>query len=425
MNQNTLTRIAVPEQAYFLSEILGAKVIAAGKKIGKLADVIVKENGTLPVVTHLFVSRPFGESVVIPWEAIGTIGAKEIAVAANDIAAYDSQPKENAVLLKDYILDKKAIDMDGREMEVVYDIKLVLRNNKLYVSEVDLSRYGLLRRMGLTGLANFIYSLADSIQEQTISWKYIQPLPIDLGRFKGDLRLKVLKEKLADMHPVDLADILEEMEPEQRIEIFEGLDPEQASDTFEEIDPNVQRDLAESLGIDKVAKLIDEMTTGQAADVLSILPASDADDILERLDPDNARKIRAILEHQEEHILDYATQEYVAFSPDKTAEQVQDEYRGAAKGKDVVMYLYVLDRAGRLLGVVDIKELLQADDKALLKDIMEGHVHTLDPDSTLKEALQMFMRYDYRAIPVTDDNDKMLGVVTYRDVVRLKHHYVE
>jgi magnesium transporter len=422
---NHTIHAAVPEQSYFLSEILGAKITVAGKKIGKLADVIIKENGTLPIVTHLYVSRPFGESVVIPWEAIGTISAKEIAVAVNDIAAFDGEPHENAVLLKDYILDKKAIDMDGQEMEVVYDIKLVLRNNKLYVSEVDLSRYGLLRRMGLTGLAAFIYNLADSIREQTISWKYIQPLPTDLGRFRGDLQLKVLKEKLADMHPVDLADILEEMEPEQRVEIFEGLDPEQASDTFEEIDPNVQRDLVESLGTDKVAKLVDEMTTGQAADVLSILPASDADDILERLNPDDARKIRAILERQEEHILDYATQEYIAFPPDKTAEQAQNEYRVAARGKDVVMYLYILDQAGRLLGIVDIKELLQADDKALMKDIMEGHVHTLDPDSTLKEASQMFTRYDYRALPITDDGDKMLGVVTYRDVVRLKHRYVE
>src|SRR5512137_1617788 len=144
--QNTATRLAVPEQAYFLSEILGARVSAAGKKIGKLADVIIKENGTLPVVTHLYVSRPFGESSVIPWEAIGTISAKEIAVAAKDTASFDNEPQENAVLLKDYILDKKAIDMDGREMEVVYDIKLVLRSRKLYVSEVDLSRYGLLRR---------------------------------------------------------------------------------------------------------------------------------------------------------------------------------------------------------------------------------------------------------------------------------------
>jgi CBS domain-containing protein len=425
MNQNATAMTTMPEQAYFLSEILSIKVTMAGKKIGKLMDVIIKGNGTLPVVTHFYVSRPFGEAVVVPWDAIERIDPKEIVLAVSDITPFDKEPDEKAVLLKDHILDKKAIDLDGREMEVVYDIKLVLRRKKLYVSEVDLSRYGLLRRIGLTKLANFIYNLADSIREQTISWTYIQPLPEDIGRFRGDLRLKVLKEKLSDIHPVDLADILEEMDADQRVEIFEELDPEQASDTLEEIDPNVQRDLVESLGADKIAHLIDEMTTGQAADILSVLPASDADDILERLNPDNARKIQTILERQEENILDYATQEYIVLPPDMTAEQAQDEYRITAKGKDVVMYLYILDQDGRLLGVVDIKELLQADDKALLKDIMEGHVHTLDPDSTLKEASEMFTRYDYRAIPITDDDDKILGVVTYRDVVGLKHRFVE
>ena len=383
------------------------------------------KSSTLPVVTHLFVSLPFGTTALIPWDKIRSIGYKEIALATDDINAHKGEPEESDVLLRDHILDKKAVDLDGSEMEVIYDIKLVLRNGKLYVSEVDLSRYGLLRRIGLTRLANFIYNLAENIREQTVSWKYIQPLPGELGRFKGNLQFNILKEKLADMHPVDLADILEAMEPDQRVEVFEGLDPEQASDTFEEIDPNVQRDLVESLGVDKVAKLIDEMTTGQAADVLAILPTADADDILERLDPEYARKIRTILERQEEHILDYATQEYMTFPPDQTAQQAQDEYRVAARGKDVVMYLYVLDPDGRLLGVVDIKELLLADDQARLKDIMEEHVHTLDPDSTLKEASEMFSRYDYRAIPITDDTDKMLGVVTYRDVVRLKHRFVE
>jgi magnesium transporter len=425
MNQTAILTTTLPEQGYFLTEILGARVTMAGKKIGKLADVIIKENGSLPIATHFFVSRPFGESVVIPWDAIGTFDPKEIVLKVNDITRFDKEPDEKAVLLKDHILDKKAIDLDGREMEVVYDIKLVLRHNKLYVSEVDLSRYGLLRRMGLTRLVNFIYNLADSIREQTISWTYIQPLPEDIGRFRGDLHLKVLKEKLADMHPVDLADILEEMDPDQRAEIFEELDPEQASDTLEEIDPNVQRDLVESLGADKIARLINDMTTGQAADILSILPASDSDDILERLDPENAGKIRTILDRQEENILDYATQEYIVFPPDKTVDEAQEEYRTTAKGKDVVMYLYILDPNNRLLGVVDIKELLQAEDQILLKDIMEDHVHTLDPDSTLREASDMFTRYDYRAIPITDEADKIMGVVTYRDIVGLKHRFVE
>jgi Mg/Co/Ni transporter MgtE len=235
----------------------------------------------------------------------------------------------------------------------------------------------------------------------------------------------VLKEKLADMHPVDLADILEEMDPEQRVEIFEKLDPEQASDTLEEIDPNAQRDLVESLKIEKVAQLVDEMTTGQAADVLSILSASEADAILERLNPDNARKVRAIMEHHEENILDFATQDFIAFSPEVTVEQAQESYRDAAKGKDVVMYLYLLDPDKHLLGVLDIKELLMADDKATLREVMIDNVVSLDHDDTLRKASEQFARYNFRALPITDADNRILGVVTYRDIMGLKHRYVE
>jgi magnesium transporter len=425
MSHAVATANNAPEQSFFLSQILGAKVTVGGKKVGSLKDLVIKENGTLPVVTHLYISRPFGESALVPWEKVSELNRKETTLAVEDISAFQGEPDEKAVLLKDHILDKKAIDLDGREVEVVYDIKLVLRHKKLYVTDVDLSRYGLLRRVGLAGLANFIYELAESIRDQTVSWKYIQPLPESIGRFRGDVKLNVLKEKLADMHPVDLADILEEMDPDQRVELFEKLDPEHASDTLEEIDPNTQRDLVGSLKIEKVAQLIDEMTTGQAADVLSVLSASEADAILELLNADNARKIRAIMQHHEENILDFATQEYIAFAPDITVEQAQEEYRKAAKNKDVVMYIYVVDKGGQLGGVLDIKELLQADDKSLLKEVMVDNVITLDHDSTLRQAAEMFSRYNFRALPITDDDNKILGVVTYRDVIGLKHRFVE
>jgi magnesium transporter len=418
-------KIPQEKSFYFLSELLGAKVTIAGKKVGKLNDIVIKENGSLPVVTHIFVGRPFGEKAVVPWEAIGSLSPGEIPLTVDSIVPFTGEPGESAVLLRDYVLDKKAVDMDGNDMDVVYDVKLVLKGKKMYVSEVDLSRYGLLRRIGMTGLANFIYKLAEGVREQTISWTYIQPLPEDIGSFRGNLQFKVLKEKLADLHPVDLADILEEMDHDQRVEVMETLDPEQASDTFEEIDPNVQRDLVESMKVEKVAQLIDQMTTGQAADVLSILSASEAEDILKLLDHDNAVKIHAIMEHHEENILDFATQEYVAFPPDYTVERAIDEYKTAARGRDVIMYIYVLDKEKHLLGVIDIKELLLADDKALLKDIMEEHVHTLEPGSTLKEAYEKFARYDYRAIPISDENYIMRGCVTYRDIVGLKHRFVE
>lgn len=413
------------EQIYSLTDIIGYKVMLRDKRIGRLADLVVVVQAKLPEVKHIAVTRPFGNpTLLVPYEKVLSIEPKQVTIDVDALDAYVRELGPDEVLLKDHVLDKKVVDIDGREVEIVYDIRLVKRSGRLYVTDVDVSRYGLLRRVGLKGFADFIYNLADKIKEQTVSWAYIQPLPTQISIFKGNVKLNILKEKLSDMHPVDLADILEELDREQRVAIFDGLDNEHASDTLEEIDPNVQRDLVSSLRKEKVAQLIDEMTPGQAADILSVLAWEDTKGILRMLDPANASKIESLLKKQEENILNFTTQEFLKFDPSRTAGDVQDAYRSAARGKDVIMYLYIVDAGDRLLGVIDIKELLMAQDADRLEDIMTGTIISLKPESTLKEASAAFARYGFRAIPVTDENDRILGVIHYRDVMKLKHRFL-
>ena len=413
------------EQIYSLTDIIGYRVMLRDKRIGRLADLVVVVQAKLPEVKHIAVTRPFGNpTLLVPYEKVLSIEPKQVTIDVDSLDAYVRELGPDEVLLKDHVLDKKVVDIDGREVEIVYDIRLVKRGGRLYVTDVDVSRYGLLRRVGLKGFADFIYNLADKIKEQTVSWAYIQPLPTQISIFKGNVKLNILKEKLSDMHPVDLADILEELDREQRVAIFDGLDTEHASDTLEEIDPNVQRDLVSSLRKEKVAQLIDEMTPGQAADILSVLAWEDTKEILTMLDPANASKIESLLKKQEENILNFTTQEFLKFDPSRTVGEVQDEYRSAARGKDVIMYLYIVDAGDRLLGVIDIKELLMAQDAERLGDIMTGTIISLKPESTLKEASALFARYGFRAIPVTDENDRILGVIHYRDVMKLKHRFL-
>ena len=438
------------EHVYFLSEIIHIKVCWGDRKIGNLEDVLIVDKDKIAEVTHLYISRPFGDpSLLIPWEKIESITYKGIQVDIEDIKNYETHPPESAILLRDYILDKKVLDIEGREVEVVYDVRMVLRNKKFYISGVDLSRYGFLRRLGLKGFANFLhnlafsigarslyserlkgfanflYALANKVKDRTLPWTYIQPLPEQISSFKGDVKLKVLKEKLADMPPVDLADILEELDHDQRVTLFDQLDPEHASDTLEEIDPNVQRALVSSLKKEKVAQLINDMTPGQAADILSALPLSEAHAILKLLDKEQAEKVSSIVEKQDEKVLNYATMDILKFPQDKTTAAALEEYQQVAKGKNVTMYLYVVDAEDRILGIINLAQLLLADDNAPLKDVMIDQVISLSPDSTLKEASAMFARYGFRALPIIDENRKILGVVPYRDVMQLKHRFVE
>jgi magnesium transporter len=429
MGMQTDTTNAKPQRAdrkFLLSEMLDAKVILREKKIGSLSDLMIVETGKLPEVRNFVITRPFGDpTLLIPWERMVTLEPQKLVIDIDDLKKFENSPPEDAILLRDHILDKKVLDTEDAEVEVVYDIRLVERNAKLYVTEVDTSKSARLRRLGFGFMSGILVPKEDPKDSGSISWMYIQPLPSHISSFKGDVKLKILKETLAEIHPVDLADILEELDHDQRVMVFSSLDHEQASDTLEEIEPNVQRDIISSISKEKVVRLINDMTPGQAADILAILPSSEAQIIIEALNTETAKKIQSIVSKQEEKVLNYTTQKILKFSPETVVEYVQNDYPRHARDKDVIMYVYVVDAQDTLLGVIDLKELLQADDRALLKDIMVEKVISLNTESTLKEASQSFARYDFRALPVTDEKNRLVGVIPYRDVMNLTHHFVE
>jgi CBS domain-containing protein len=414
------------QKHYFLTELIGARVYDHGKKIGKLTDVIVVDQGKLAEVTHFQVSRPFGDPpLLVPQQRLQSPDPRAITVDIESPQAYVRGLLPGEIPLRDYLLDKKVLDIEGREVEVVYDIRLAVTGDKVYVSDVDISRSGLLRQLGLGGLANYLSKRSGHGERNLIPWSYIQPLPPQLGALKGDLKLSILKERLADIHPVDLADILEELDSAQRATILEGLDTEQASDILEEVEPPVQRDIVRSLRKDRVAELIREMTPGQAADILAVLPSEDKKAILKLLEPSQVTKIEETLEDQDLKIINFASTRFFKFPPDITVEEAQLKCREMAKRIDVVWYLYIVDATDTLLGVADIKDLFMAEDNELLRDLMVENVITLNPGSTMKEALDLFTRYGFQALPVVGVNDVILGAVPCRDVINVKHRVLE
>ena len=166
------------------------------------------------------------------------------------------------------------------------------------------------------------------------------------------------------------------------------------------------------------------MTPAQAADFMAVLPGSEADEILALIEPDDARKVRNLLEHHEDKIADFATKHFISFPADTEIRRVLNQYRSRAKRADVVSYVYAVGEDNKLLGVMDIKELLRADPSERMADQMTTNLVMLTAESTIKEATKLFARYSFRAIPVVDDKEAITGVIPYRDVMELKHQYV-
>lgn len=414
------------EETLFLTQLIGVRAYVGNRKIGKVGDVVAVDQGKVAEVTHLQIARPFGEPpLLVPMAKVRSLTLREIVLDIGDPREYVRPIAPDEVPLRDYLLDKKILDTDDSEVEVVYDVRLAFTGGHIYVVDVDISRYGLLVRLGLKGLAAFLYRRAGAAKKRLIPWSYVQSLPPQLGTLEGNLKLNILKEKLSDIHPVDLADILEELDSSQRALLLGGLETEHASDTLEEIEPAVQRDIVFSLSKVRVAELIREMTPGQAADIVSVLPAAEKRAILKLLEPAQVAKIDEIMEKQDTTILNFATPNFLRCSPETTVEQARNQLRDTAKSTDVVMYFYIVDGSGKLLGVVDIKEVFVAQDTERLKDLMVENVISLNKDATMKQAADMFLRYGFRALPITDENDIILGVVPYRDVMNLKHRILE
>jgi Mg/Co/Ni transporter MgtE len=186
----------------------------------------------------------------------------------------------------------------------------------------------------------------------------------------------------------------------------------------------VQRELVSSLPIERTAELVNEMTPAQAADILAALPVRETNAILEKVDVVEAAKIRSLIEKHDNHILDFATVHYITFPPETTAGEVMDRFREVAKEADVVTYIYVTDPANVLLGVLDIKELLQANVGDTLDHVMTTNIISLDENDTVGKAAQLFARYGFGAIPIVGQRNVMKGAIPYRDIMQLNHRFV-
>lgn len=407
--------ITVLERKFFLSEIIDRKVYLINQMVGRLSDMVIVETGKFPEVTHFVVSRSFGyPSLLLPMDKLTIISNTEIVFGVIDPAEYEQLPAEGSILLRSHILDKKILDMDGHEVEVIYDISLDFQGDKLYVSEVDISKRRLLRRMGLKSLAGWLSKQRKD--DSMISWMYVQQLPERIDTFKGHVRLNVLKENIRDIHPVDLADILEELDGDQRIAVFKELEPKQAAQTLEEVEPRVQRELIRSMEKRQAAQLIDARSPAQAAVILAALPSAEADELLQMINKDSAIKIQKIIDHHDENILLFSTQKFMKMPASTKVDEVLTDFRQIARNMDVIMYVYVTDKLDTLKGIVDFRELLAAEPEQSLGEIMTDNIISLNPEDTLSDAVAMFARYDFRATPIIDTENKLLAVISSRDI---------
>jgi CBS domain-containing protein len=380
-------------------------------------DLEIRLGRLYPEVVNLIVGRSFGRPPLeVPFTYVTSIDTRRTMVevpAGVKLREFDQETSR--ILVKDMILDKKIIDTDEYEVEIVYDIHLLHAEGRMLVVHVDVTKAGMLRRLHFGWLARLLWG--EVKDTELLPWKYVQSLPTDIDRFHGNVKLTVSREKISDIHPADLADILEELSGEERMAVFNTLDTETAADTLEEAEPRVQRELVASLRRDRLAELFHTMTPAQIADILEILPRVDAEALKKSLSAEEVRKVSELLDAHDVKLPSLATERFLALPDSALVRQALTRFRSRTKRYDVIMYVYVTTAEGTLKGVVDIRELIQNRSDETLRNIMTEQIVTLAPTDTLADAASEFSKYGFRALPMVDEDRKLLGVVRYKDLL--------
>lgn len=222
-----------------------------------------------------------------------------------------------------------------------------------------------------------------------------------------------------EIHPADIADILEDLTPEESLAVFGLLTDEVASEVLDETRGLVRQDLVEKVDDERLADLLDELPMDDAAEFLDELPDDTASRLLELMEPEEAEEVRELLGYEDETAGRLMTRNVASLRRYWTVEESLDYLRSLAEIEEAetVHYLYVVDRESRLIGVVPIRALLQATTSTTIESIMEADVMTIPVSADQEDLAESVSKYDFVAMPVVDEENHLMGVVTVDDVL--------
>ena len=225
-----------------------------------------------------------------------------------------------------------------------------------------------------------------------------------------------LAEFFQNLHPTDFAEIVEDLTDEQKSDLFELLSDEEAALVIQEMEDIDQVDLFQLLSKTRASGILREMSTDDAADLLADLPEDDAKELLTLIDED-AEELRGLLRYPEDSAGGIMTTEYISFPENMVVEEAIRRLRQIAPEAETVYYVYVVDDESQLIGVLSLRELIASSDGTRLAEFMRKNVLSVPVDMDQEEVARLVSKYDLLAVPVVDERNRLLGIVTVDDIL--------
>jgi Mg/Co/Ni transporter MgtE len=335
-------------------------------------------------------------------------------VRCNKLEELPEHKKEVSIPLAGLVLDKQIVDLNGRKVVRVNDVRLVTINNITYAIAVDVGVEGLLRRIGIVQPIRFIFSLIKlNIPSKFISWDDMEP--IDYSNLS--IKLTSTYSKLNTLHPSDLADIIEDLDNRSRQSVFLALDEEMAADVLEEMETKAQIKIIEGMSVEKMADVLEKMPANEAADILDELEDEKAELLLNEMEEESSSEVRELLEYENYEVGSIMTTEILAYQEETTVEEVFLDLRENQPEVESMFGFFVINKNNELIATFTFRDLAVSKLSAPISSFMTDDPIFLYDEQKIDDVAELVSKYNLLAIPVVNKDNQLEGMVVIHDVI--------
>jgi magnesium transporter len=404
----------------YATELMGSAAYdSSSNYVGRVREFFIEPAEQANRISHFLISRGRFQPLVARYDQVSKVlpGRLYLNVSERALAAY--QPNEAWLAVQKDLLDQQIIDTAGRKVVRVNDVDLAEFSTnehvELRIAQVDVGVPGAVRRL-LQGLAPsaLVRKLQSKLPQRSIRWEFVNLIePDPLRRVK----LRITHEKLEDLHPADLAEMMEELSAAERQGIIASLDEETAAAVLAELDERLTTQIVEKLDPEKAADIIEEMAPDAAADLLADLPKETSEELLEEMPNQEANDVRELLAFDPSTAGGMMNTEFAFVSESITRDEVLEWLRKQEFNLEHLDTIVILDKLGHFAGAVPIARILLAASEQHMSGLKTDPLLSISSDANEKDVFELFDKYNLRMLTVLDNDHRPIGVITVDDVV--------
>jgi CBS domain-containing protein/sporulation protein YlmC with PRC-barrel domain len=390
-----------------------------GEFLGFLEDLCVDPSQKAARVASYLVRTPKKSLQCITYSQVQSISVRagQTNVPRGELRCYEQD--EGLIRIKKDVLDQQIIDVNNRKVvrvnDVDFDIEPTDGHTELRIVAVNVGLAAAVRRLLQGTMSKHrIRMITDGLSNRTIQWEFVNLIESDPAR---RVKLRISYDRLAALHPADIADILEELSYSEQKAVIESLDDETAAHALSEIPTKMQADLLESIPHEKAADIVEEMPPDEAADVLNQLSPETSAEVLADMEKDEAKEVRELLAFEENTAGSLMTTEYVVVHESATVEGAIEALRNFEGQVEAIYQIFIIDTAAALKGAVPIGRIVLAASTTPLIDLASEPLISVQAHQSVRSVVDLFHKYNLMSLPVVDEESHLLGIVTADDVL--------